>query len=51
MEVNKLLIAMKNPQKKESGKIMCIGSSTLAPVVSKAGDTLKSKHGTWKKNE
>lgn len=42
---------MKNPQKKESGKIMCIGSSTLAPVVSKAGDTLKSKHGTWKKNE
>ncbi|ACQ54216.1 phosphate ABC transporter substrate-binding protein [Clostridium botulinum] len=35
--------------KKESGKIMCIGSSTLAPVVSKAGDTLKSKHGTWKK--
>lgn len=36
--------------KKESGKIMCIGSSTLAPVVSKAGgDTLKSEHGTWKK--
>ncbi|GAA0745011.1 phosphate ABC transporter substrate-binding protein [Clostridium oceanicum] len=28
---------------KDNGKIVCIGSSTLAPVISKAGDSLKDK--------
>ncbi|WP_050608134.1 phosphate ABC transporter substrate-binding protein [Clostridium niameyense] len=39
----------KSSDKKQSGKIMCIGSSTMAPIISKAGDKLKNNHGTWKK--
>ncbi|EJO5346279.1 phosphate ABC transporter substrate-binding protein [Clostridium botulinum] len=46
---NKQNASNEDTTKKQSGKIMCIGSSTLAPVVSKAGDDLKSKNGTWKK--
>lgn len=33
----------KSDTSKDNGKIVCIGSSTLAPVISKAGDSLKDK--------